>query len=139
MKVVIADPKNGKCYQTEIDETKGRALMGLKTGDSMDGAIFGLEGFRLRITGGTDSDGFPMRPDVHGAERKRILLSSGPGFKPSERGERRKKTVRGNVVSADIAQLNIKISVYGTKSVAEVFGKAETKEEKKTEEKTEGK
>jgi small subunit ribosomal protein S6e len=135
MKVVVADPKQGKCYQIELDSTKSKPFFGMKIGNEFDGSLVGLTGFKLQITGGTDSDGFPMRKDVHGMERKKILLSSKPGFIPREKGERRKKTIRGNTVSEDIAQLNVKVLEYGSKSIAEILGVSEKKEEPKEEEK----
>ena len=134
MKVVVADPKHGKCYQIEVDGTKSKPFFGMKIGNEFDGSLVGLTGFKLQITGGTDKDGFPMRKDLHGMERKRILLSAGPGFRPSEKGERRKKTIRGATISEDIAKLNAKVLEYGQKSIAEVLGVSEKKEEK-TEEK----
>ncbi len=134
MKVVVADPKHGKCYQVEIDGTKSKPFFGMKIGNEFDGSLVGLTGFKLQITGGTDKDGFPMRKDMHGMERKRILLSAGQGFRPSERGERMKKTIRGATISEDIAQLNAKVLEYGQKGIAEVLGVSEKKEEK-TEEK----
>ncbi|AEF96909.1 30S ribosomal protein S6e [Methanotorris igneus] len=118
-KVVVADPKEGKCYQVEVETD---ALIGKKIGDVIDGKIVGLEGYKLQITGGSDYCGFPMRPDVHGSGRVRILLSKGPGFRPKEKGERRRKTVRGNTISSDIVQVNTKIVEYGDKPVAELLG-----------------
>lgn len=135
MKVVIADPKQGKCYQVEVDVTKSKPFFGMKIGNEFDGSLVGLTGFKLQITGGTDKDGFPMRKDMHGMERKRILLSAGPGFKPSERGERMKKTIRGNIISEDIAQLNAKVLEYGGKGIADILGIAEKKPEEPKEEK----
>jgi small subunit ribosomal protein S6e len=131
MKIVIADPKQGKCYQVEIDSTKSKPFFGMKIGNEFDGGLVGLTGYKLQITGGTDSDGFPMRKDVHGMERKKILLSGAPGFKPTQRGERRKKTIRGNTISEDIAQLNVKVLEYGGKPIPEVLGIPEKKAEEK--------
>ena len=131
MKVVVADPKQGKCYQVELEGTKNKPFFGLKIGDQVDGSLVGLTGFKLQITGGTDKDGFPMRRDMHGMERKRLLLSSGPGFIPSEKGERRKKMIRGNIISEEIAQLNAKVTEYGPKAIAEILVKEVKKEEKK--------
>jgi len=119
-KLVISDPKSGIAKQIEISGAEADKLIGLKIGDEIEAKelglnlseIFGSEipaDVKLKITGGTDKDGFPMRPDVHGPRRVRILLSRGPGFRPQERGERRKKTVRGNTISPEIAQINIKI------------------------------
>jgi len=119
-KLVISDPKSGIAKQVEITGAEADKLIGLRIGDEIEAKelglnlseIFGSEipaDVKLKITGGTDKDGFPMRPDVHGPRRVRILLSRGPGFRPQERGERRKKTVRGNTISPEIAQINMKL------------------------------
>jgi small subunit ribosomal protein S6e len=50
-----------------------------------------------------------MRPDVHGGTKARIILSGGVGFKPRNPGERRRRVVRGNIVTADTTFLNFKI------------------------------
>lgn len=119
-KVVISDPKSGVAKQIEISDKKAEALIGLRIGDTLDASLLGVklnevlgvevpENVKLKITGGTDKDGFPMRPDVHGPRKIRILVSRGPGFRPKDRGERRKKTVRGNTISPEIMQINTKI------------------------------
>ncbi|WP_456450190.1 30S ribosomal protein S6e [Palaeococcus sp. (in: euryarchaeotes)] len=119
-KVVISDPKSGVAKQIEISYKKAEALIGLKIGDTFDASLLGVklnevlgvevpENVKLKITGGTDKDGFPMRPDVHGPRKIRILVSRGPGFRPKDKGERRKKTVRGNTISPEIMQINTKI------------------------------
>jgi small subunit ribosomal protein S6e len=135
MKVVVADPKQGKCYQVELDGIKSKPFFGMKIGNEFDGSLVGLTGFKLQITGGTDKDGFPMRKDLHGMERKRILLAGGTGFMPEHKGERRKKTIRGNTVSEEVAQLNAKVLEYGAKGIPEILGVPEKKEEPKAEEK----
>jgi len=66
MKIVIAEPKTGKSYQTEIDDNKSKPLYGIRIGKEIDGSLVGLIGYKLVVTGGTDKDGFPMRTDVHG-------------------------------------------------------------------------
>ncbi|NIQ05968.1 MAG: 30S ribosomal protein S6e, partial [Candidatus Korarchaeota archaeon] len=37
------------------------------------------------------------------------ILGGGVGFNPNHPGERRRKTVRGNVITDDIVQINMKI------------------------------
>ena len=59
--------------------------------------------------GGSDKDGVPMRPDVHGGVRRNVVLSGGSGFNPERKGERKRKTVRGNVITDEIVQVNMKI------------------------------
>ncbi len=128
MKLVVADPETGKTYQKELDKNQEKVLYGLKIGDKVKGDQLGLAGYELVITGGSDRDGFPMRADLHGTGRKRVLLSSGPGFYPKRKGERRRKTIRGNTIAEDIAQVNTKVTKKGEKSLEEVMGKEEKKE-----------
>jgi len=61
---------------------------------------------KLRITGGTDKDGVPMRFDIQGAARKRAMLSGGVGYKPLSDGERQRRLVRGRTISDDTLQIN---------------------------------
>ncbi len=133
MKIVIADPKLGKAYQTEIDETKSKLLYGKKIAEEIEGTLLGLHGYKLKVTGGTDKDGFPMRGDVHGTERIRILISSGAGVRKRGKGERVKKTVRGNTISDRIAQINVVVTAHGEKGIAETLGIVEKPKEKKNE------
>lgn len=95
-----------KAWQIRVSGNKAVKLVGLKIGDVFDGEIVGLKGVKLRITGGSDNSGFPMRPDIHGGVKKRVLLTGPPGFHPREKGERRRKTVRGNTITEDIVQIN---------------------------------
>ncbi|MEM0243482.1 MAG: 30S ribosomal protein S6e [Candidatus Aenigmatarchaeota archaeon] len=118
-KIVISDPESKKAYQIEIDQSMAPQLIGKKIGDIIDGNIIGLSGYELQITGGTDKDGFPMHPNIDGAIKKRVLLSSPPCFHPEKKGERKKKTVRGNTISSDIIQINTKIIKKGEKPLEE--------------------
>jgi hypothetical protein len=49
-----------------------------------------------------------MRQNVHGGVRRRVILSGGVGFKSKSTGERRRKTIRGNVITDEIVQVNMK-------------------------------
>jgi small subunit ribosomal protein S6e len=131
-KLVVSDPKTRKTYQKEVSQ-KESGLLNRKIGDKVKGDFLGLAGYELQVTGGSDKQGFPMRPEMQGAARKRVLLRGGPGFHPKQKGERRRKSVRGNVISPDIAQVNAKIVKHGTKKLEQIFGKKEekSKEEKK--------
>jgi small subunit ribosomal protein S6e len=134
-KFVVSDPETRKSYQVEVDQSKALGLIGKKIGDEFNGDIIGLAGYTLKITGGTDKDGFPMHPKVEGMGRKRVLLSSPPCFHPTKKGERRRKTVRGNTISEDIVQINCKIVKKGEKPVEELIP---VKQKAKSEEKKEG-
>lgn len=127
-KFVVSDPKTRKAWQIE---RTAEFLYGKKIGDKFDGSLIGLPGYVLEITGGTDKDGFPMRPDLDGTARKRLLLSSGPGYRAKRKGVRKRKMVRGNTIAEDIAQINCKVIAYGDKPLEELLGKKE--EEKKEE------
>src|SRR5712691_9914442 len=120
-KAVIADPKSGKAYKRDVTGHYANALIGKKIGDELDGLYLGLPGYKLAITGGSDKDGFPMRSDLPGPRRKRLLLSGGVGYHPDRPGKRKKKTVRGNTVSPDILQLNLRIVQRGPKSIEDAW------------------
>ncbi len=128
MKLIVS-LKNGKSYQKEF-ETHGK-LLNKKIGEKFSGEDFGLKGYELLITGGSDKSGFPLRKDVRGTRRQRVLLSGGVGFKPKRKGERRKKTVRGNTISEEVIQVNTKSVKEGKEKVPKLWG-VESKPEKET-------
>ncbi len=108
-KVVISDPKTGKSQQVEVKGDKAQRLVGLKIGDVFDGSLVGLPGKKLVITGGSGRAGEPMRPDLPGGVKKRILLPGPPGYWPKRKGMRKRKLVRGNTITEEIVQINTKI------------------------------
>ncbi len=135
LKFVISDPLTRKSFQKEVDQTKAIALVGKKIGDEFNGDLIELMGYNLKITGGTDKDGFPMHPSVKGMVRKRMLLSGPPGFYPKIKGQRKRKTVRGDTISQDTAQVNVKVVKKGEKPLEELvpMKPKEKKEEKPAE------
>ena len=124
-KFVIGDKE--KSYQTEKDLG---ILVGKKIGDKFNGDVIGLNGYVLEITGGSDKDGFPMWKDIEGIARKKIILTRGIGYK-AKKGQRKRKSIRGNTLSQDIAQISCKVIQKGEKALEELFPKTEKKEEKK--------
>ncbi len=107
--------KSGKAVKKILEDDDCTPLYGKKIGDIIDGTIIGLpDGYKLKITGGSDHDGFPMRWDVEGTERPKLLLASGPGYRPDRKGLRRRKRVRGNTIAQDIAQVNMVVVEEGT-------------------------
>jgi small subunit ribosomal protein S6e len=126
-KIIVSDPETGTSRVVELEETRAVPLIGRKIGDVIDGSVVDLPGHKAQIIGGSDKDGFPMRRNVHGGVRRRVILSGGVGFNPQNEGERRRKTVRGNVITDEIVQLNMKI----------VEKPKQPKESKKTKEKRE--
>ena len=125
-KVVISDPKTGLSVQTEVKEPAAKAFLGLKIGDTVKGEVIDHHGYELEITGGSDFCGFPMRRDVQGVGRKRILAYSGVGVRKGEKGMLQRKTVCGNTVHAKIAQINLKATKIGASDIfANVRAKAD--------------
>jgi small subunit ribosomal protein S6e len=122
-KLVISEGE--KTHQIEVEQTQSKRLIGLKIGEEIEASIVGLAGYKLKITGGSDKNGFPMKKDVDGPRRIKSLLSGGLGFKPKRDGQRRRKTVRGNTVSDDIVQINTIVTEKGAKSIDELLGSKE--------------
>ena len=108
-KVIVSDPKTGTSKAVELEGARAVPFIGKRIGEEIDGSVVGLSNVRLKITGGSDIAGFPMRPDVHGGVRSRIIVGGGVGFKPRRRGERRRRTLHGNVITEDIVQINVKM------------------------------
>ena len=105
-KLTVSDIK-GKSVTKELKDNDGNPLLGLQIGNETDAAIVGLKG-KLKVTGGSDKSGVPMRSDIHGAARQRVLLTKGVGLQDAEIGERVRKLMRGNTISEEIYQLNCK-------------------------------
>ena len=127
-KLTISDIK-GKSVSKELKDSDANPLLGLQLGNETDASIVGLSG-KLKLTGGSDKSGVPMRNDVHCSARKKVLLSKGVGLQDAETGQRKRKLMRGNTVSEEIYQVNCKFD-------GELPVEAPTKES--TEEKTEDK
>jgi small subunit ribosomal protein S6e len=108
-KVIVSDPSTAKSKVVELEGARAVPLIGKRIGEALDGTVVGMAGTKLQITGGSDKDGFPMRPDIHGGVRISVVLSGGVGFHPKGEGERQRKAVRGNVITEDIVQVNIKV------------------------------
>jgi len=108
-KVIVSDPEAGKSKVVELEGTRAAPLVGRRLGEVIEGVAVGMSGQKLQITGGSDKDGFPMRPNVHGGVRVNVILTEGVGFHPKREGERRRKTIRGNVITEEIVQVNMKV------------------------------
>lgn len=118
----LEGPGKGISRLIEIDEKKFR-FDGMKIGDTIKGGFIGFPNYEFKITGGSDSSGFPMRKDVHGPVKRKILMSKkGIGYKPKRKGIKRRKTVRGNEITSDISLINLVITKYGD---AELFNLSE--------------
>ena len=129
MHLIISDTKTGKSHKAEVSKEKEAEIVGKKIGDVIDGGVAGAAGYELELTGGSDDSGFPMRDDVAGPKKMKILLTKGVGFRAKRKGERRRKMVRGDTYSAEITEVNTKILKAGPTSLDELF-KKEEKEKK---------
>jgi small subunit ribosomal protein S6e len=101
-KLIISDRK-GKTIAQELKDRSAQPLLGTKVGSIIDSSIVGVAGGKLKITGGSDRSGTPMRADVHGGVKKYVLLPTGVGNRSETRV---RKLVRGNMVTEEIYQLN---------------------------------
>jgi small subunit ribosomal protein S6e len=105
-------------------ETESEDLIGKKIGEKLKGNELSsdLSGYEFEIKGTSDKAGFAGKKDVEGPALKGVLLTKGPYLhKIPHKGYRRKKTVRGNEISANITQINLKVLKKGSKSLEEVF------------------
>jgi small subunit ribosomal protein S6e len=126
-KLTIANPKDGKCYKKEVKDSEAQGFIGLNIGENVKGDMFGMSGYEMMVTGGSDYCGFPMRRGILG-QRKRVTLLGGVGYKGSdEHGIAVRKTVCGHKVHEKISQINLKITKEGEKQLAEMFPPAEAK------------
>ncbi len=136
-KVNVSDPKTGRSKQFT---STSDALIGKKIGETIRGDLLGVEelkGYELKITGGTDFAGFPMRPDIEGQGRKRILTGKGIGMRQvPTKGYRRRKTVVGNTISDKIVQVNVVVVKKGN---VDIFSPKKESEEKQQEQQQEAK
>ena len=132
-KLTIADPKTGKCYQKEVRDQEASGFIGLNIGESIKGDGFGFSGYEFSITGGSDFCGFPMRSGILGV-RKQLTLYGGTGFSGKGRfnitrkGMKKRKTICGHKINAQISQINIKITKPGSSKIEEMFSKTDAKE-----------
>jgi len=118
-KINISD--KGKTFHLE---TESEDLIGKKIGEKIAGNELSgdLAGYELLITGTSDKSGLPGKKDVEGQTLRGILLTKGPFLhKVPHKGFRRKKTVRGNEISANIIQINFNVVKKGGKSLEEIF------------------
>nr|MDO8118442.1 S6e family ribosomal protein [Candidatus Sigynarchaeota archaeon] len=107
-----------------------KSFVGKKIDDSIDGGLIGYPGYEFTIRGGSDIAGFPMRKDVTGGVKRYILVAKpGVGISNSriKKGGRQRILVRGNTVTDQIVQVNVKVTKEG--KVQLFVDKQEKKEE----------
>lgn len=118
-KVVVNDVKSGKSYNVAVTGHHANSLIGKNVGEIVDGIFVGLPGYKLKITGGSDNTGCPMRADMPGNKRRNLLMSDGLSFHEKYPGQRKRVAIRGAAISAAITQINMAVAEYGPKSIEE--------------------
>jgi small subunit ribosomal protein S6e len=128
--VVVGDPDSGDSYTFDVEDQAGNRFVGRELGEEVDGTAVGLDGYSLRLTGGSDTAGRPMREDVAGPNLTEVMLAGrSTGYHPERDGERRRVTVRGREVTDEIVQINATISGRGEQSVDELLGEGDADDE----------
>lgn len=142
--------KSGKTFHVDLENAE--EIIGKKLHEKIPGKELNanLSGYEFEITGASDKAGFTAMEKVEGIGLKRVLLGYGKGMKKRSRKEGKKKrgnlkpkglrlrkTVRGNTISEDIIQINLKVLQEGSKKLSEIF--PEQNKLKQTAEKTEEK
>jgi len=121
MKLNIAYPATGCQKVVDVeDENKLRAFYDRRMCSEVDGSVLGddFKGYVFRITGGNDKQGFPMKQGLLTAARVRLLLSTGHTcYRPRRTGERKRKSVRGCIVSSELSVLNLVVVRKGEKEI----------------------
>lgn len=76
------------------------------------------KGYVFRIAGGNDKQGFPMKQGILTTGRVRLLFSKGHScFRERRTGERRRKSVRGCIVDANLSVLAVVVVKKGEQEI----------------------
>jgi small subunit ribosomal protein S6e len=123
MKLNLANPATGAQKLVEVDDEKRlRAFYDKRLAQEVDGEHIGDEfkGYVFKIMGGQDKQGFAMKQGVITPSRVRLLMHKGEagcrGY-AMRSGERKRKSVRGCIISHQIAVLNLTIVKNGDAAV----------------------
>ncbi|XP_055386197.1 40S ribosomal protein S6 [Condylostylus longicornis] len=121
MKLNISYPNTGcqKLFEV-VDDHKLRIFYEKRMGAQVEADVLGDEwkGYILKITGGNDKQGFPMKQGVLTHGRVRLLLKKGHScYRPRRTGERKRKSVRGCIVDANMSVLALVVVRKGEKEI----------------------
>ena len=123
MKIIlnISDPVTGNNKALTIeDEEKVRYFLEKRIDTIIDGECLGAEfkGYQLRITGGNDIAGKPMKQGIFSTKHVRILMEEGSkGYRCKRVGERERKCVRGAIIAQDITSVALCIVKRGEQTI----------------------
>ena len=122
-----------RCRRPFFDKRIAQEVPADSLGDEWKGYVF-------RITGGNDKQGFPMVQGIMQNKRVRLLLSKGLPAAPQHRaphppatgqksyrqrrtGERKRKSVRGCIVDANLSVLNVAVVKKGEGEIEGLTGR----------------
>ncbi|XP_069700550.1 small ribosomal subunit protein eS6 [Periplaneta americana] len=121
MKLNVSYPASGCQKLFEVtDEHKLRIFYEKRMGSEVEADALGDEwkGYIVRIAGGNDKQGFPMKQGVLTNGRVRLLLSKGHScYRPRRDGERKRKSVRGCFVDSNLSVLALVIVKKGEQDI----------------------
>jgi small subunit ribosomal protein S6e len=121
MKLNISYPSTGAQKLIDIDDDrKLRAFFDKRISHEVEGDHLGddFKGYIFKISGGNDKQGFAMKQGVLTQQRVRLLVSDGHScYRPRKRGERKRKSVRGAIVSGELSVLNLVVIKKGDKDI----------------------
>merc|ERR1711959_775778 len=113
----ISYPETGAQKSIEIDDDKKLLpFYDKRVAQEVSGDSLGDEfrGYKFRISGGNDKQGFAMMQGVLTPERVRLLLRKGSkGYRQRRTGEMKRKSVRGCIASQELSVLNFVIVKKG--------------------------
>ena len=106
------------------NEDKLAEIIDKKIGDEIDGSLISdiFDGYKFKITGGFDKDGFAMKNGILSQAKKKVLLTKGCSLFRFRRGYHRsgiriRRLVRGCIISHDIKNVHLKIIKKGAKPI----------------------
>merc|ERR1711912_73767 len=121
MKLNMSCSETGMQKCIEIDDGKkllpffDKRISSEVAGDSLGDEF---KGYRFRISGGNDKQGFPMLQGVLTPDRVRLLMRKGSKcYRQRRTGEMKRKSVRGCIVSQDLSVLNLVLVKKGEADV----------------------
>ena len=106
------------------NEDKLAEIIDKKIGDEIDGSLISdiFDGYKFKITGGFDKDGFAMKNGILSQAKKKVLLTKGCSLFRFRKGYHRtgiriRRLVRGCIISHDIKNVHLKIIKKGAKPI----------------------
>merc|ERR1711959_67895 len=121
MKLNISCPDTGmqKCIEID-DDKKLLPFFDKRIAQEVDGDSLGDEfkGYRFRISGGNDKQGFPMLQGVLTPDRVRLLMKKGSKcYRQRRTGERKRKSVRGCIVTHTLSVMSLVLVKKGEQEI----------------------